>query len=474
MIFPFDAGLPLFCLCMGTISFSDSRDYPFTESVDLLISGGSILTMDRRRRVIEDGAIAIRGENILAVGGRGEIESRFASLNRIDARGKLVMPGLINGHTHAAMTLFRGVAGDLNLQDWLNKYIFPAEARNVTEDFVTEGTRLGALEMIRGGTTTFVDMYYFEDAVARVAKEAGMRAILGQTLVDFPAPDHKTTDAALAYVEEYLSKWCCDPLIQPAVAPHAIYTVSENTLRAGTELARRHRAPIVIHISETKKEVEESRCKNGGSPVAYLDRIGLLGPDVIAAHCIWIDEPDIRLLAQRDVGCIHNPSSNMMLASGVAPLGELLAAHVAVGLGTDGPAGSNNDLDMIGEMDLAAKLQKVARMNAHALSALQAVELATIAGARAVHMEAKIGSLEVGKKADAIVLDLNAPHATPLYDLYSQIVYSLKSSDVRTVVIGGRVVMEDRRLLTLDEPEILAKAHELAAQVKKSLVPDFE
>jgi 5-methylthioadenosine/S-adenosylhomocysteine deaminase len=441
------------------------------ESVDLLVSGGTIMTMDGKRRVIEDGAIAIRGDAIVAAGNRTEIESQYRFANRIDARGRLVMPGLINGHTHAAMTLFRGVAGDMNLQDWLMKFIFPAEARNVTEEFVIAGTRLGVLEMIRGGTTTFVDMYYFEDAVARVTEESGMRAILGQTLVDFPAPDNKTPEAALACTEGYLDRWNRNPLIQPAVAPHSIYTVSENDLRKAAELARRHHAPIVIHISETKKEVEDSCAKNGVSPVGYLDRIGLLGPDVIAAHCIWVDEQDIHRLGQCHVGCIHNPSSNMMLASGVAPVGKLLSAHIAVGLGTDGPAGSNNDLDMMGEMDLAAKLQKVARMDAHALSALQAVELATITGARAIHMEATIGSLEPGKKADLIVLDLSAPHATPLYDLYSQIVYALRASDVRTVVVGGRTVMEDRRMLTLDEPAILAKAHALASQVKKSFAP---
>jgi 5-methylthioadenosine/S-adenosylhomocysteine deaminase len=439
------------------------------EKADLLVSGGTFVTMDGERRVIEDGAMAVRGDAIVAVGKRAEVESRYQTARRIDASGKLVMPGLINGHTHAAMTLFRGIANDMNLQDWLTKFIFPAEAGNVTENFVVAGTRLGVLEMIHGGTTTYVDMYYFEEAVARETKAAGMRGVLGETVLDFPAPDNKTVSAALSYTENFLKRWKGDPLIRAAVAPHAIYTASEPTLRAAGGLARRYQAPIVIHVAETKKELDDSRDKNGASPVAYLDRIGLLGPDVIAAHCVWVDAGDIALLAKKNAGCVHNPSSNMMLASGVAPVGAMLAAHVAVGLGTDGPAGSNNDLDMMEEMDLAAKLQKVTRLDPQALGARQAAEMATILGARAIHMENEIGSLEAGKKADFIILDLDAPHAVPLYDAYSQIVYALKASDVRTVVISGRTVMENRHALTLDEPAILAQARAYASQVKKSL-----
>ena len=442
------------------------------ERVDLLISGGTVVTMDAERRVIEDGAVAVRGEAILAVGKRESLEAGYAAARRIDARGKLVMPGLINGHTHAAMTLFRGIADDMNLQDWLTKFIFPAESRNVTEDFVTAGTRLGVLEMIHGGTTTYVDMYYFEDAVARATKAAGMRGVLGETLLDFPAPDNKTVSAAQVYTESFLKRWKGDPLIRAAAAPHSIYIASEPTLRGAANLARKYQAPIVIHVSETKKEVDDSRAKNGTSPVAYLDRIGLLGPDVIAAHCVWVDTTDIALLVKKNAGCVHNPSSNMMLASGVAPVGEMLSAHLAVGLGTDGPAGSNNDLDMMEEMDLAAKLQKISRKDPQALGAIQAVEMATSLGARAIHMEKEIGSLEAGKKADLIILDLDAPHAVPLYNLYSQIVYALKASDVRTVVVAGRTVMENRRVLTLDEPAIRARARDYAEQVKKSLAGD--
>jgi 5-methylthioadenosine/S-adenosylhomocysteine deaminase len=439
------------------------------ERVDLLVAGGTVVTMDAQRRVLEGGAVAIRGDTIVAVGPRAELEARFLPAQRIEARGKLILPGLINGHTHAPMTLLRGLADDVTLKEWLEKYIFPAEARNVTEDFVTWGTRLAALEMIHGGTTTYADMYYFEGAVARETKAAGMRGVLGETILDFPAPDHRTPAQALAYTENFLKRWKGDPLIRPAVAPHSTYTCSEQTLREAAALARRYAAPILIHLSEARFDVEQSRAQHGVSPVVYLENIGVLGPDVLAAHCIWVDAGDISLLAKRGVGCVHNPSSNMMLASGVAPVADLRAAGVRLGLGTDGPAGSNNDLDLMEEMDLAAKLQKITRMDPRALTAEQALEMATIGGARALHMEGEIGSLEEGKKADLIVLGMSAPHAVPLYHVYSQIVYALKASDVETVIIAGRMVMQNRRVLTLDEAKVVAKAHEYGAQVKRSL-----
>jgi 5-methylthioadenosine/S-adenosylhomocysteine deaminase len=378
------------------------------------------------------------------------------------------MPGLINGHAHAAMSLFRGLADDLALDEWLQKYIFPAEARNVTPDFVEWGTRLGVLEMLRGGITTYADMYYFEDVVARVTKDAGMRGVLGETIIDFPAPDNKTPGEALAYTQKYLNQWKGDPLIIAAVAPHSIYTCSEKTLQDAATLARRNGAPILIHIAEAQFELEQSREKHGATPVAYLERAGILGPDVIGAHCIWVDQADIATLAHFNVGCINNPSSNMKTAAGVMPVPEMLAAGEPIGLATDGAA-SNNNQDMFEEMDLAAKLQKIARMNPRALPEKQVVEMATINGARALHLEKIIGSLETGKKADLILVDIGAPHATPMYDVYSELVYALKASDVRTVVIAGNVVMRDRRMLTLDEKEILAKAEEYKKKVTSSL-----
>jgi 5-methylthioadenosine/S-adenosylhomocysteine deaminase len=439
------------------------------EKVDLLVSGGTVVTMDGARRIIEDGAVAIRGDAIVAVGPRAEIEEKYRAARRVDARGRIVLPGLINTHGHAPMTLMRGLADDLTLQEWLDNYIFPAEARNVTEDYVEWGTRLAIVEMIRSGTTTYADMYYFEDTIARVTKQAGMRAVLGETLIDFPAPDNKTRAQALAYTEAFLKRWQGDPLVHAAVAPHAIYTNSEKSLVEAAELARRYKAPILIHVAETKKEVDDSRAAHGMSPVAYLDKLAVLGPDVLAAHCVWVDAADIAILAKREVGCSHNPSSNMKLGSGAAPVVEMIAGGVRVGIGTDGPAGSNNDLNLMEEIDLAGKLQKVTRRDPQALPALQALEMATINGARALHLEKEIGSLEAGKKADLILIGIGAPHAVPMYNLYSHIVYALKASDVETVIIGGRIVMRDRRLLTLKEAEILAKAREYAEKVKRSL-----
>jgi 5-methylthioadenosine/S-adenosylhomocysteine deaminase len=438
------------------------------EKADLLVTGGTVVTMDAQKRVIEDGAVAVRGDSIVAVGSRVEIEARFDSAKTIDARGALILPGLINGHAHAAMSLFRGIADDLALDEWLQKYIFPAEARNVTEDFVTWGTRLGVLEMLRGGITTYADMYYFEDAVARATKEAGMRGVLGETIIDFPAPDNKSPAQTFQYTQEYLGHWKGDALITPAVAPHSIYTCSEKTLQDSAALARRNGAPILIHIAEAAFELQQSREKHGATPVAYLERIGLLGPDVVGAHCVWVDTADIATLAHFDVGCINNPSSNMKTAAGVMPVIDMLAAGEPVGLATDGAA-SNNSQDLFEEMDLAAKLQKIARMDPRALPAEQVVEMATIGGARALHLDKQIGSLETGKKADFILIDTGAPHATPMYNVYSELVYALKASDVRTVVIAGKLVMEDRRLLTVNEPEIVAKAQEYKKKISASL-----
>jgi len=469
------SGRPLFiphlcvaALIFGFLGFFSSASAVVKEKVDLLVSGGTVLTMDAQRRIIEDGAVAIRGDSIVAVGPRVELEAGYEAARTIDARGSLVMPGLINGHAHAAMSLFRGLADDLTLDDWLRRYIFPAEARNVTDEFVAWGTRLGVLEMLRGGITSYADMYYFEDTVARVTKEAGMRGVLGETILDFPAPDNKTLAAAFVYTQTYLDHWKGDPLIVAAVAPHSIYTCSEKTLQDAAALARRNAAPILIHIAEAPFELEQSRAKHGLTPVAYMERIGLLGPDVVGAHCVWVDAADIASLAHFGVGCINNPSSNMKTASGVMPVVEMLAAGEAVGLATDGAA-SNNDLDMFEEMHLAAKLQKISRRDPRALPAEQVVEMATIGGAKALHLEKSIGSLESGKKADVILVDVGAPHAVPMYNVYSHLVYALKASDVKTVIIAGKVVMQDRRMLTLDEITILTKAQEYQKKIQASL-----
>jgi 5-methylthioadenosine/S-adenosylhomocysteine deaminase len=439
------------------------------ESVDLLVSGATIVTMDADRHVFDDGAIATKGDTIVAIGSSKDILAKYDASQKIDATGKLIMPGLINAHTHIPMVLMRGLIDDVTLDDWLRKYIFPAEAKNVTEDFVRWGSRLALAEMIRSGTTTFADMYYFEDAEAEETKAAGLRGFLGETWIDFPAPDNKSEAEMAAYSEKFLKKWQGDPLIHASVAPHSIYTCSEKTLKDSAALARKYHAPILIHVAEMRKEYVDSIAKNGATPVQYLERIEFLGPDVLAAHCIWLDYTDMKILAERQVGCVHNPSSNMMLASGVAPVVDERAAGMRLGLGTDGPSGSNNDLDMMEEMDLASKLQKTYRVDSRALGAKGALEMATIEGARALHMEKEIGSLEPGKKADFVILNLDVPNAVPMYDVYSQIVYALKASEVETVVVGGKTLLKDGKLLTADEAQAIAKAKEYGRKIAASL-----
>jgi len=367
------------------------------------------------------------------------------------------------------MSLFRGIADDLKLQEWLEKYIFPAEAKNVDAEFVRWGTRLACLEMALSGTTTFVDMYYFEDTLAQTAKEAGLRGVLGETMIGFPAPDYKTPQASLAATEKFFRTFANDPLIVPAVAPHAIYTNSDEMLKAARALANRYRKPLVIHLSETKTENDESLAKRKMTPTAALDRLGVLSGWTIAAHGVWLDDADLKIIKARGVGLAHNPSSNMKLASGVAPVVKILNLGIPMGLGTDGVAGSNNDVDMMEEMDLAAKLQKVSTGDPRALPAEQAFAMATITGARAIGLEKMIGSIEKGKRADVITLRMNEPHAVPMYNVYSQLVYALKASDVADVMINGRAIVRDRKMLTLDAAAVLAKAAEYQERVKKSL-----
>ena len=438
------------------------------EPVDLLVLGGTIVTMDQTRRVIEDGGIAISNGRIMAIGSRAEIERGYTSRQRVSAAGKVITPGLINGHTHVPMVLFRGLADDLDLQEWLTKYIFPAEAKNVTEEFVRVGSRLGLAEMIRGGTTTFCDMYYFEDAIADETAKAGVRGILGETIIDFPVADNKTNAEGMAYVEKFVARWKGHQLIIPAIAPHAPYTVSEQHLKAARAFADRTGAPIVIHISETKREVDDSVKDKGASPIAYLDRIGFLNERVIAAHVVWPQGTDIAILKRRGVGVVHNPQSNMKLAAGVAPVPKMMSENLLLGLGTDGAA-SNNDLNMWEEMDTVAKLHKVFSGDPKVISAQQAFELATIRGAQALHLEKEIGSLEKGKRADLLVINRDTLNQIPLYNVYSDLVYATKASDVETVIINGRVVMRNRRLLTLNETTVKNDARAFRDKIIKSL-----
>jgi 5-methylthioadenosine/S-adenosylhomocysteine deaminase len=439
------------------------------QPADWIWSARYVITEDAQHRVIPNGAVAVRGDRIVGVGTEAEIVARFPSGRRIASPASILAPGLVDTHTHAAMSLFRGIADDKKLQDWLNNYIFPAEAKNVTPDFVRWGTRLGCLEMLLGGTTTFTDMYYFEDQVAEVAKEAGMRGVLGETIIKFPVADNKTPEDALQFTERYLKRFRNDPLVTPAVAPHALYTNSDETLRAARALANKYNAPLLIHLSETKQENDDIMAARHMSPTKVLDSLGVLTGRTVAAHCVWTDEADLAILKARGVGIAHCPSSNMKLGSGVAPVVRMLALDLPVGLGPDGPAGSNNDFNMFEEMDLAAKLQKVITLNPEVVPASAALEMATIRGARALGMEKQIGSLEVGKRADMILVNVTHPNGVPMYDPISQMVYALKAEDVSYVMVNGQMVVQDGKILTLNEAEILQKAVEYRAKVSASL-----
>ena len=438
------------------------------QAVDLLIVGGTVVTMDANHRVIENGAVAIKNGKIERVGTASELRGVRAR-QTITATGKVIIPGLINTHTHVPMSLFRGIADDLDLQEWLTKYIFPAEAKNVNEQFVRAGTRLGLAEMIRGGTTTYCDMYYFEDAIADESKKAGIRGVLGETVLDFPAPDNKTWETALSYTERFIKKWQNDPLIVPAVAPHAPYTVSQEHLLAARDLSNRLNAPLVIHLAEAKTETAFIEQKHQGKrPIEFVESIGFLTNKTIAAHVIQANDAELDILNKRGVGIAHNPQSNMKLAAGVAPVPSMLKKGMRVGLGTDGAA-SNNDLSMWEEMDTAAKLHKVSSGDPKTLSAEQAFAMATIGGARALHMEDLIGSIETGKRADIAIVDFDSLHQTPFYNVFSHLVYATKATDVRTVIINGRVVMLDRRLLTLNESVIKRDANAYRQKIINSL-----
>src|SRR4051794_28818860 len=439
------------------------------EPADSIRSARYVITMDAQRRDIENGAVAIKGDRILAVGTKAEIDARFQARQRLDRPEAILAPGLINTHTHAAMSLFRGIADDLALQDWLTKFIFPAEAKNVNADFVRWGTRLGILEMLLSGTTTFTDMYYFEEIVAEAAKEAGMRGVLGETVIGFPVADNKTPQDALVYTEKFMTRFKGDPLVTAAVAPHSVYTVPDEMLKASRALANKYDAPLLIHVSETKKENDDALARRKMTPTKILESLGVLTGRTVAAHAVWVDDEDLAILKRRGVGVAHCPSSNMKLASGVAPIVKMLSLDIAVGLGPDGPAGSNNDFDLFEEMDLAAKLQKVTTMNPQALPAAAALEMATIRGARALGMEKEIGSLEAGKRADAILVRIDRPHALPIYDAVSQMVYALKAGDVRDVMVNGKPVVRDGRILTLNQALVLQKAEEYRAKISASL-----
>jgi 5-methylthioadenosine/S-adenosylhomocysteine deaminase len=432
--------------------------------ITLLLTGGTVVTMDAAGRVIPNGAVAVDHDTIVGIGPAEEMAAAYEPATRIDVSGQVILPGLINTHTHAPMVLFRGLADDLALKDWLEKDIFPAEAKTVSPDFVRIGTRLAALEMIESGTTTFADMYYFEDDIAQVVHDAGLRGVLGQSVIRFPVADAPTPADALKRAEAFIQKWKSDPLITPAVAPHAPQTVEGPTLQAARALANKYGVPLLIHLAETQDEVKTVQAEHHLSPAAYLDSLGVWNGRSLAAHAVWLDDSDMTLLAKKNVGVAHNPASNMKLASGIAAVPKWLAHGMRAGLGTDGAA-SSNDLDMFEAMRLAALLQKVATMDPRALPAKEALALATRRGADALGLGAAIGSIEVGKQADVITVTMDDARQTPMFDPVSHLVYVSHGDDVRTTIVAGRVLMRDRRVLTLDRDDVLRDARAMAQRV---------
>jgi 5-methylthioadenosine/S-adenosylhomocysteine deaminase len=437
-------------------------------TVSLVVRNGIVITVDANRRVIPRGSVAVDGRDIVAVDTADAIAAEFSGRDTIDAAGAVVMPGLINTHTHAPMVLFRGLADDLALMDWLQKYIFPAEAKTVSPDFVRAGTRLAALEMIESGTTAYADMYYFEDEIGRATKAAGLRGVLGETIIQFPVPDAKTPAESLARVERFAGEFAGDELITAAVAPHSMYTLDGDTLKACRALADRLHIPVIIHLAETKDEIKTADEKYHATPTAYLDSLGFWGARTLAAHAVHVTPGDIAILAARHVGVSHNPESNMKLASGIAPVEAMRKAGVTVGLGTDGAA-SNNDLDMFEAMRQAAFLHKLVAGDPRAIPAPVALEMATIEGARAMGMDREIGSLEAGKRADLLVVSMASARQTPMYDPVSHLVYVTRGDDVQTTIVNGKVLMRDRKVLTLDRRQVLADARLFADKVRAAV-----
>jgi 5-methylthioadenosine/S-adenosylhomocysteine deaminase len=444
------------------------------ETADLMLINAKILTMDDDLSQYEPGALVIKSETILAVGNESEILEAYTSNETIDCNGKVIMPGLINAHTHAPMTLLRGLADDLRLDVWLMGYMMPVEREFVTPDFVRLGTMLAGVEMIRSGITTFADMYYYEEDVAKATAEAGLRAVCSQTVLKFPTPDAKFFEESLASAREYIQRWKNHPLIIPSVAPHAPYTCTEEILKASAALAVEFDVPLHTHLSETALEVENSRSEHGMPVIPYVKKQNLFDAKVLAAHCVHVDDGEIHTLLHHKAGVAHNPSSNLKLASGFAPVSKMIEVGLNVGIGTDGPA-SNNNLDMFEEIRLAAFIAKASTGDPTSLPASQAIIMATRMGAKALHIGHLTGTLEAGKRADLILVDTSSLHNLPHFrrdpnNVYAQIVYASKSTDVTDVMVNGKWLMRDRNLLTLNEDELTLAAQEYAKRIDAFLI----
>ncbi len=444
------------------------------EPVDLLFVNAVVLTMDTNLSQYEPGAVAIKGDSIVAVGFESDLRNQYLATETLDCQGKVLMPGLVNAHTHVPMTLLRGLADDLRLDVWLLGYMMPVEREFVSPDFVRLGTQIACVELIRSGVTSFADMYYFEEDVAKATAEAGLRAVCSQTVLKFPSPDARFYEESLAMARDYIQRWKGHHLIVPSVAPHAPYTCTPEILRASAELAAEFDVPLHTHLAETAIEAENSRQEYGMPVIPYVKKMNLFEAKVLAAHCVHIDDGEINTLLHNHAGVAHNPSSNLKLASGFAPVSKMLEAGLNVGIGTDGPA-SNNDLDMFEEVRLAAFIAKAVTNDPTALPAHLALTMATRMGAQAMHIGHLTGSLEPGKRADLILVDLNPLHNSPRFrrdtnGVYAQIVYAAKSSDVSDVMIDGRWVMRSRQLLTLDETTLLEQARDYARRIDTFLI----
>lgn len=440
-----------------------------TPTADLIVQGTYVVTMDENQTIVKDGALAIKEGMIIALASAEEINARYSAADYIKGDNRIVMPGLVNGHSHAAMTLLRGIADDMPLMDWLNNYIFPAEVEFVDAEFVRIGTELACWEMIRGGTTTFVDMYYFPDTVAEVVESCGMRAMVSATVIDQRSPDAENASDSLKKGLEFIGRWKGrNSRIIPIFGPHANYTLNADQLKATRAAANEAGVAISIHMSESPFEVQYSKDTFGLTSIEFFESIGFLDGPTIAAHVVWPTEAEIPILVQRRVGVIHNPSSNMKLASGISPVTEMLRAGVLVGLGTDGAA-SNNDLDMWEEMRLAAFLQKVDRMDPEALPAQAVLTMATSGGAEAIGLRDQIGALSVGMKADLIQVSFDDVHFVPTYDVISHLVYVADEQDVATVIVDGKPLMRDHVILTVDTKRVAQEARALAKRIQASL-----
>jgi 5-methylthioadenosine/S-adenosylhomocysteine deaminase len=438
-------------------------------TADVLFTNAHILTMDEDFTQYRHGALAVKGDSILAIGPEDEIKAQYDAPQVVDCGGKILMPGLVNAHTHVPMTLMRGLADDLRLDVWLLGYMWPVEREFVSPEFCRLGTLIACAEFIRSGVTAFADMYFFEDDVAQATAEAGLRGVCGQSVLKFPTSDSPSFEDALARAREFIQKWKGHPLIVPSVAPHAPYSTTPEILKACAQLAAEFDVPLQIHISETAQEVENMREENGMPVVPYVKKQGLFDAKVLAAHCVHIDEGEMRTLQHARAGVAHNPSSNLKLASGFAPVSKMLEAGLNVGIGTDGPA-SNNDLDMFEEVRLAAFLAKTVSNDPTSLPAPQALAMATRIGAQAMHIGDITGSLVPGKRADLIVVDTDPLHNSPRFErdpngAYAQIVYAAKSTDVCDVMVNGQWLMRDKQLLTLNESELLTQAAEYARKI---------